>query len=123
MVWPGMNQVALMPYSASSARIRRAPTRPNSPRDIGVGEVKPRAIQGETASKSKVRQTMRQAMAMMLDPPGRRRPASILQPGRGKIDAEQAAVPPDALRLLCRAGVGVVVEQGADIERPVAGKG
>src|SRR5215475_8602259 len=115
MVWPGMNQVALMPYSASRARIRRAPTRPNSPRDIGVGEVKPRAIQGETASKSKVRQTMRRAMTMMLNPPGRRRPVSIvLQLGPGKIDAEQAPIPPDALRLLRRAGVGVVVEQGAD---------
>src|SRR5437899_12541381 len=137
MVWPGMNQVALMSYSASSARIRRAPTRPNSPRDIGVGEVRPREIQPETASKSKVRQTMRLAMARASPqscpdasagddrpPERRRRPISIvLQPGRGKIDAEQAPVPPDTLRLLRRAGVGIVVEQGADKDRPLARKG
>jgi hypothetical protein len=55
----GINQVDLMSYFFSSARIRRAPIRPNSPRDMGVGVVRPRAIQIETASKSKVRQTIR----------------------------------------------------------------
>src|SRR6516225_4258707 len=58
-----MNQVDLIPCFLRSARMRRAPTRPNSPRDIGVGEVNPRAIQPDTASKSKVRQTIRLAIA------------------------------------------------------------
>ena len=37
--------------------MRAAPTTPNSPRDMGVGVVSPRAIQPDTVSKSKVRQT------------------------------------------------------------------
>src|SRR5689334_20144735 len=57
MVWPGMNQVAWMLWLASNARMRSAPTAPNSPCEIGVGEVIPRASQSESASKSNVRQT------------------------------------------------------------------
>src|SRR5437879_1672894 len=53
-----MNQVAGMPRSLSSARMRAAPITPNSPRDTGVGVVMPRAIQPEIASKSKLMQTM-----------------------------------------------------------------
>src|SRR2546427_4456269 len=53
-----MNQVAGMPWSLSSARIRAAPITPNSPRDTGVGVVMPRAIHPEIASKSKLMQTM-----------------------------------------------------------------
>src|SRR6267142_463131 len=53
-----MNQVAGMPRSFSSARMRAAPITPNSPRDTGVGVVMPRAIQPDIASKSKVMQTM-----------------------------------------------------------------
>ena len=44
------------------ARIRSAPTTPNSPREIGVGVVMPRAIQPDKASKSNVRQTIWVAM-------------------------------------------------------------
>ena len=59
MVWPGMNQVLLMPCFFSSASRRGAPTRgPNYPREIHDGEVWPRAMKPEIASKSKVRQTM-----------------------------------------------------------------
>src|SRR6266702_7929274 len=53
-----MNQVAGMPRSFSSARMRAAPITPNSPRDTGVGVVMPRPIQPDIASKSKVMQTM-----------------------------------------------------------------
>src|SRR2546423_6778001 len=53
-----MNQVAGMPRSLSSARMRAAPITPNSPRDTGVGVVMPRAIQPDIASKSKLMQTI-----------------------------------------------------------------
>src|SRR5437660_6455276 len=53
-----MNQVEGMPCFLSSARMRAAPITPNSPRDIGVGVVMPRAIQPDIASKSKLMQTM-----------------------------------------------------------------
>ena len=58
MVNPGMNQVARMPFDLSKARMRCAPTRPNSPRESGVGVVMPRAMKPDWVSKSKVRQTM-----------------------------------------------------------------
>ncbi len=58
MVKPGMNQVARMPFALSKARMRRAPTSPNSPRDSGVGVVMPRAMKPDWVSKSNVRQTM-----------------------------------------------------------------
>ncbi len=58
MVKPGVNQVALMPFALSRARMRCAPTRPNSPRDSGVGVVMPREMKPDWVSKSKVRQTM-----------------------------------------------------------------
>ena len=58
MVKPGTNQVARMPCDLSSARMRRAPISPNSPRDSGVGVVMPRAMKPDWVSKSKVRQTM-----------------------------------------------------------------
>ena len=58
MVKPGTNQVAAMPEAFSKSRMRRAPTRPNSPRDSGVGVVMPRAMKPDWVSKSKVRQTM-----------------------------------------------------------------
>src|SRR5260221_10956785 len=57
IVWPGMNQVEGMACDASNARMRSAPTAPNSPCEIGVGVVMPRAIQSDSASKSKVRHT------------------------------------------------------------------
>ncbi len=38
--------------------MRCAPMRPNSPRDSGVGVVRPRAMKPDWVSKSKVRQTM-----------------------------------------------------------------
>ena len=58
MVKPGMNQVERMARDLSMARIRGAATRPNSPRDSGVGVVMPRAMKADWVSKSKVRQTM-----------------------------------------------------------------
>src|SRR3970040_1596132 len=59
MVWPGMNQVLLMPYFLSNASSRGAPARgPNSPREIQDGEIWPRAMKPEIASKSNVRQTI-----------------------------------------------------------------
>ena len=58
MVNPGMNQVARIPEDFSKARMRRAPTRPNSPRESGVGVVMPRAMKPDWVSKSKVRHTM-----------------------------------------------------------------
>src|SRR3982074_2788986 len=57
-----MNQVAGTPCFLGSARMRAAPITPNSPRDTGVGVVMPRAIQPESASKSKLMQTMCFAM-------------------------------------------------------------
>jgi hypothetical protein len=38
--------------------MRSAPTRPNSPRETGVGVDRPRAVQPDQTSKSKVRQAM-----------------------------------------------------------------
>ena len=38
--------------------MRRAPTRPNSPRETGVGVVMPRAVKPDQTSKSKVRQAI-----------------------------------------------------------------
>ncbi len=58
MITPGTNQVLRMAYFSSSARIRSAPTMPNSPREIGVGVVMPRATQPAITSKSKVRQAI-----------------------------------------------------------------
>src|SRR5262249_37641798 len=58
MVNPGTNQVARMPWDLSKARIRRAPIRPNSPRESAVGLVMPRAMKPDCVSKSKLRQTM-----------------------------------------------------------------
>src|SRR5688572_27567324 len=59
MVCPGMNQVLLMRYFFSSAISRGMPTRgPYSPREIHDGDVWPRAMKPEIASKSKVKQTM-----------------------------------------------------------------
>src|SRR5882724_12509378 len=58
MVKPGTNQVARRPEDLSKARIRRAPTRPNSPRESGVGVVMPRAMKPDWVSKSNVRHTM-----------------------------------------------------------------
>ena len=52
MVKPGMNQVARMARDLSMARIRGAATRPNSPRDSGVGVVMPRAMKADWVSKS-----------------------------------------------------------------------
>src|SRR4051812_6943388 len=49
---------------ARSSSTRGTPTSgPNSPREIGLGEVMPRAIQPEIASKSNVRQTMGRGMS------------------------------------------------------------
>ena len=62
MTTPGMKNVALMRYFASSARMRRTPIAPNSPREIGVGDVRPQAIMPLMASKSKVRQAMWRGM-------------------------------------------------------------
>ena len=42
----------------SKVRMRRAPTRPNSPRESAVGVVMPRAMNPDCVSKSKLRQTM-----------------------------------------------------------------
>jgi hypothetical protein len=58
MVKPGMNQVLRSRRDFNSARMRRAPVSPNSPRDSGVGLVMPRAMKPDWVSKSKVRQTM-----------------------------------------------------------------
>src|SRR5579885_2268582 len=58
-----MNQVERMPWRSRSARMRGAATTPNSPREIGVGVVMPRAMKPEIASKSKVRQTICRGMA------------------------------------------------------------
>ena len=75
--------------------MRRAPTRPNSPRDIGVGEVNPRAIQPDTASKSKVRQTIRLAIAGLLSSSDvdrkRRSGGSPLTVAVATADADDAA--------------------------------
>ena len=58
MVKPGVNQVLARPCDLRSARMRRAPVRPNSPRESGVGLVMPRAMKPDWVSKSNVRQTM-----------------------------------------------------------------
>jgi len=58
MVNPGTNQVALIRRSAKAPRRRRAPMAPNSPRDRGIGVVRPRAMKADMVSKSNVRQTM-----------------------------------------------------------------
>ena len=58
MVKPGMNQVALMPRDFRKSRIRPEAMAPNSPRDSGVGVVRPRAMKPDWVSKSKLRQTM-----------------------------------------------------------------
>jgi hypothetical protein len=70
MVCPGMNQVDLMPCFPRSARTRRAPTSPNSPRDIGDGVTRPRAMKPDTASKSNVRQAIRFAIVDAPEPRG-----------------------------------------------------
>src|SRR5215211_8646886 len=58
MVWPGMNHVLGMSYSASRSTRRFAPTSPNSPRAIRLGDFDRRGpIHTEMASKSNVRQT------------------------------------------------------------------
>src|SRR5579885_3893197 len=64
MLWPGMNQVASIPWRRSSSRIRAVPTMPKSPREIMVGVVSSRAIAPEALSRSKVRQTKCWAMAL-----------------------------------------------------------
>ena len=51
---PGAAQLVFL----EQRRIRFAPTTPNSPREIGVGVVMPRAAQPDIASKSKVRQAI-----------------------------------------------------------------
>ena len=53
-----MNQVAGMSRCPNSLSSRSAPTAPNSPREIGVGVVWPRAMNSDKASKSNVRQTI-----------------------------------------------------------------
>jgi hypothetical protein len=59
MVWPGTYQELAMSYFLSSFSRRGAPTRgPNSPRDIQVAVVCPRAMKPEMPSKSNVRQTI-----------------------------------------------------------------
>src|SRR6185437_16195587 len=58
-VCPGTNQVEGIFHSRSMSSSRRAPTTPNSPREIALGEVAWKLpIQTEIASKSKVRQTV-----------------------------------------------------------------
>src|SRR5688572_21220547 len=52
-----MKNVACTRYFASSARIRGIAMAPNSPREIGVGLVIPRAMKPDIASKSKPRVT------------------------------------------------------------------
>src|SRR5690348_9424315 len=66
MVCPGTNQVDGISKRLSSANRRSAPTTPNSPREIGVGEVSPREMKPDKASKSKVRQTMCRAIVTPL---------------------------------------------------------
>src|SRR5690242_14091176 len=58
MVKPGVNHVLRRPRDLRNARIRRAPTSPNSPRESAVRVVMPRAMKPDWVSKSKVRQTM-----------------------------------------------------------------
>jgi hypothetical protein len=58
IVRPGMNHVALIRFSPSRSSNRSAATAPNSPLDMGVGVIMPRAIHKDRASKSNVRQTM-----------------------------------------------------------------
>ena len=65
MVKPGTNHVALMLRDFSIARMRCAPVSPNSPRDIGVCEVMPRAMKPDCVSKSKVRQTIWRGIRML----------------------------------------------------------
>jgi hypothetical protein len=55
---PGTKNVAGMPCRRRRSKMRGTATRPNSPREIGVGVVNPRAMKPVIASKSKVRQTM-----------------------------------------------------------------
>src|SRR5688572_13410251 len=57
MVWPGMKKVDLIPRRSSSRRIRGTATAPNSPREMGVGDVIPRCIHRDGPSKSNERQT------------------------------------------------------------------
>src|SRR4028119_601038 len=58
-----------MPSRSSRPRIRRAPTAPNSPREIMLGEVAPNGpIQSEIASKSNVRQTVAFVFVMLSTP-------------------------------------------------------
>ncbi len=64
MTTPGTNQVLRIAYLSSSARIRAAPMMPNSPREIGVGVVMPRATQPDIASRSKVRHAMCREIAL-----------------------------------------------------------
>src|SRR5690242_21900412 len=58
MVKPGVNHVLRRPRDLRNARMRRAPTSPNSPRESAVGVVMPRAMRPDWVSKSKVRHTM-----------------------------------------------------------------
>src|SRR6185295_1339571 len=53
-----MKKLAGTRYFARSFSIRGTATAPNSPREIGVGLVRPRAMKPDMASKSKVMQTM-----------------------------------------------------------------
>src|SRR3954465_6084438 len=52
-----MNHVVFTEFFFSKARIRSLATTPNSPREIAVGVVMPRAMNPDIASKSKARQT------------------------------------------------------------------
>src|SRR5260370_36109834 len=58
MVKPGVNQVDRIARDCRNARMRVDARAPNSPRDRGVGVVRPRAMKPDMVSKSKVRQTM-----------------------------------------------------------------
>ena len=58
MVNPGINYVDVMSYFFCKDTIRCAPIMPNSPRDIGVGVILPRAMWPDITSKSKVRHTI-----------------------------------------------------------------
>src|SRR5262249_16462648 len=108
-----MNQVEGICHSRSISSSRRAPTTPNSPRDMALGEVAWKfPIHTEMASKSNVRQTLTfLPMASLLvdlaeaDQPGARAPALVFGISTGHLYcAGRESVQPhtDIVRQICR---------------------
>ena len=67
-MWPGVKNVAVTPSRSHRSSNRGTPTLgPNSPRDSDLASVAPPAIQTDTPSQSKLKQTVGFVIATLLD--------------------------------------------------------